>query len=90
MLLTLGVCTGCVAPKNFNHIPHDPIKARKAYLSARVWSGPCYEARVKRAKEILLADSSGRPWVALYFMRCTPKDDWVGRIVPRKSRYPIR
>jgi hypothetical protein len=92
LVLTSGCATG-----NFSHLrakgPDElrvqRARAQRVYEQRRIWSGPCYEARVKRAKGILLY-GEGRPWVALYFMRCTPKSDWVGTLVPRRARRKMR
>jgi hypothetical protein len=83
LLMMLCSCAG----KNFNHIPVDRAHARKVFEARKVWSGPCYEARVKRAYEILRDDDNGRPWVFLYWSRCTQRDDWVGEIIPRRGRH---
>jgi hypothetical protein len=81
--------TGC-ASRNFNHIePKPPSIARQNWVDKQTWRGVCHPARVKRAREILLL-GHGRPYVALYFLRCTPRDDWVGVLVPRRARRKMR
>jgi len=79
-LLVLGCAHG-----NFNKLTYDRAKALKVYQARRIWSGPCYEARVKRAKAILL-DGRGSPYVALYYLRCVEKPRNDQTIKPRRSK----
>ena len=82
--LLCALTFGC-ANRNFNHISHDRARARQVWLAKQAWSGPCEPARVDRAYA-KMAVGDGAPYAALYFMRCVKRDNWVGRIVPRRAR----